>query len=206
MAIILLTIVIRLIFSPLSVKALKSQKQLNMLQPKMRELQDKHKGDRAALGQATMTLYKEHGVNPLGGCLPLLIQLPILLALYSALNYSIKPDGLAMIYPFVENPGSINEISLWFINLAKKAPLLGVLAGGLQFVQSRLSLANQKKGDNKAPPDPTAQMTKQMLYFFPIMFIIIAWNLPAGLVLYWVITTLFSIAEQTYINKKFKTS
>ena len=169
----------------------------------MKELQEKHKNDRAALGQATMALYKEHGVNPFSGCLPLLIQLPILLALYSALNSSFKPEGLAMLYSFVDNPGSIKEVSLGFLNLAKKAPLLGVLAGGLQFVQSRLSLAHQKKSDNKTSPDPTAQMTKQMLYFFPIMVIIISWNLPAGLVLYWVVTTVFSIFEQLYINRRF---
>lgn len=204
-AILVLTIIIRFIFTPLSIKTLVSQKKLNMLQPKIKELQDKHKNDRVALGQATMAMYKEHGVNPFSGCLPLLIQLPILLALYSALGSGFKQESLTTLYGFVSNPGSINEISLGFLNLAHKAPLLGFLAGGLQWLQSKLSLSYQSKNGAQDKGNPAIQMTKQMLYFFPVMVIIIAWNLPAGLVLYWVVTTLFSVFEQMYINKRFST-
>ena len=103
-AIIVLTLVIRLAFFPLSIKALISQREMNKLQPKIKELQDKHKNDKPALGQATMQLYKENKVNPFSGCLPLLIQLPVLIALYGALQSGLKPESLNGLYSFVGHP------------------------------------------------------------------------------------------------------
>lgn len=202
LAIIILTILIRLIFVPLSIKTLRSQKEIAKLQPKLKELQEKHKNDRQALNQATINLYKEHKVNPFSGCLPLLIQLPILIALYQAFRQGLDPKNLALLYPFVKNPGLVKEIAFGFLNLSHRNLILALMAGGLQFLQSRLaSAATTKSGSSH---DLTAQMmNRQMLYFFPIMIIIISWNLPAGLVLYWVVTTIFSIGEQLYINKKY---
>ncbi len=204
LAIILLTIIIRFAFTPLSIKALVSQRELSKLQPKIKELQDKHKNDRQALGQATMALYKEHKINPFSGCLPLLIQLPVLLAFYSALRSGFQPDSLNMLYSFVQNPGHIKEIALGFLNLAKKAPALAITAGALQWVQSKQATAFQAPTSPGEQESQAFKMNKQMLYFFPVMVIIIAWNLPAGLVLYWVVTTVFSIFEQRYINKRYK--
>lgn len=218
MAIIVLTLVIRIIFFPLSIKALTSQRDLNKLQPKIKELQEKHKGDKQALGQATMQLYKEHKINPFSGCLPLLIQLPVLIALYGALNSGLKPEGLNALYSFTTHPGSINQTALGFIDLTKKAPIMAVLAGVLQWFQMKLSTANQPSTASSPLPNMNPErdregsqrasisygMNKQMLYFFPVMVIIIAWNLPTGLTLYWVAATVFSIFEQLYINKRYK--
>ncbi len=203
LAIIILTILMRLIFVPLSIKTLRSQKEIAKLQPKLKELQDKYKNDKQALGQATMALYKEHKVNPFSGCLPLLIQLPILIALYQAFSHSLDPKSLDILYGFVRNPGLIKEISFGFLNLSQRNWVLPLMAGGFQFIQARLSAAISKSSGSSQ--DTTAKiMNQQMLYFFPIMIIIISWNLPAGLVLYWVVTTIFSIGEQLYINKKYK--
>jgi len=178
-AVILLTVLIRFAFVPLSIKSLVSQKEMNQLQPKIKELQEKYKNDKQALGQATMALYKEHKVNPFSGCLPLLIQLPVLLALYKALG-----SGL--------------------INLAKNSPVMAVIAGVLQWVQSKQAVSFQASAVKGQPEPPAVKASRQMLYFFPVMVIIIAWNLPAGLVLYWIVATIFSIFEQLYINKKYK--
>lgn len=204
LAIVLLTVLIRFAFVPLSIKALISQKELNRLQPKIKELQEKYKGDKQALGQATMALYKEYKINPFSGCLPLLIQLPILLALYKALGSGFKPETLKSLYPFVHNPGLIKEMAFGFINLAKNAPLMAVTAGVLQWIQSKQAVSFQASAVKGQPEPPAVKASRQMLYFFPIMVIIIAWNLPAGLVLYWVVATAFSIFEQLYINKKYK--
>ena len=204
MAIIVLTIIVRIVFFPLSIKALVSQRELNKLQPKIKELQEKHKGDKQALGQATMQLYKEHKINPLSGCLPLLIQLPVLIALYSALNSGLKPESLNGLYAFVGRPESINQVALGFIDLAKKSPLMAILAGGLQWFQMKLSTSSQTSTSGSDASSPLSSMNKQMLYFFPVMVIIIAWNLPTGLTLYWVAATVFSIFEQLYINRKYK--
>jgi len=202
LAIIILTLIIRFIFVPLSIKSLISQKELSRLQPKMKELQEKYKNDKAALNQATMALYKEHGINPFSGCLPLLIQLPVLIALYSALRTGLRPDSLSALYSFVSHPATIKTISLGFLDLTQKSPVLAVLAGVLQWFQSKQAVAFQAPAKNEQA-STAFQMNKQMLYFFPVMVIIIAWNLPTGLVLYWVTATIFSIFEQLYINKKY---
>ena len=210
LAIIILTVLIRLLFMPFSVKTLRSQKILSQLQPKIKEIQEKFKNDRTAQAQATMALYQEHQVSPVAGCLPLIVQIPILFALYRAFANGLHPESLNLLYSFVKNPGVIKNISFGFLDLAKNAPVIAVLAGVFQFFHSRFSLAKTTAGNltppkNKVgtgtPPLDFSAMNKQMLYFFPVMIIIIGWRLPAGLVLYWAVSTLFSIFEQIYINK-----
>ena len=208
-AIIVLTVLVRVVFMPLSVKALRSQKAMSQLQPKIKEIQEKYKNDKAALAQATMLLYKENKVNPVAGCLPLLIQIPVLFALYKAFADVFKPESLNLLYDFLANPGNIKNISFGFLDLAKNSPILAILAGVLQFFQSKISLGKnmgQKgpqttSGSGSFSEMATSGMGRQMLYFFPVMIIIIGWKLPAGLVLYWAVTTLFSVFEQFYINK-----
>jgi len=212
-AIIVLTVLVRVVFMPLSVKALRSQKAMSQLQPKIKEIQEKYKNDKAALAQATMLLYKENKVNPVAGCLPLLIQIPVLFALYKAFADVFKPESLNLLYDFLANPGNIKNISFGFLDLAKNSPILAILAGVLQFFQSKISLGNQKtpsatparlpdgQGSGGSMQEAMSGMGRQMLYFFPVMIIIIGWKLPAGLVLYWAVTTLFSVFEQFYINK-----
>lgn len=200
-AIIVLTVVIRLVLAPLSVKALISQKKINKLQPQIKELQEKHKGDKQALGQATMELYKQNGSNPFSGCLPILIQIPIFFALYRALSVGLKPESMSSLYPFITNPGQIKELSFGILNLSQKSYVLAILAGALQWYQSKQMMDFQGQAEAGST---TAMMNKQMLYFFPVMIIIIAWNLPAGLALYWVVNTCYSIAEQVYIKRKYK--
>ena len=216
-AIIVLTVLVRVIFMPLSVKALRSQKIMSQLQPKIKEIQEKYKNDKAALAQATMLLYKENKVNPVAGCLPLLIQIPVLFALYKAFADVFKPESLNLLYGFLSNPGSIKNVSFGFLDLAKNSPVLAILAGVLQFFQSKISLGKNmgqkgpqttsarlpaRQGSGSFSEMATSGMGRQMLYFFPVMIIIIGWKLPAGLVLYWAVTTLFSVFEQFYVNKK----
>lgn len=197
LAIIVLTAVIRVIFFPLSIKTVRSQKALSQLNPKMQEIKQRLKGDSAAQSAEIMKLYKDHNINPLSGCLPLIIQLPILIALYQAFIAGLKPENLSLLYGFVLNPGVIDKISFGFMDITSKIPLLAVLAGVAQFAQAWVAKAqNQGLGVSKE----MAALNKQMLYFFPVMIIVIGWNLPAGLVLYWVTTTVFSILEQVYIK------
>src|SRR5574344_728909 len=135
-AIILLTIVIKLILHPLSLKSLKSQKELQDIQPKIDALKEEHKDNKEALAKATMDLYKEHKINPFSSCLPLLIQLPFLLAVYQVFR-----DGLAsrldLVYSFVYRPEMINAFSFGFIDLSKPNVILAVLAGVAQFWQAK---------------------------------------------------------------------
>jgi YidC/Oxa1 family membrane protein insertase len=207
-AIIILTVAVRLILSPLSIKAIRSQRAMSKLQPKIKEINEKFKNDKQAIARATMELYKEYGVNPFSGCLPLLIQLPILLALYKAFSSGLNPEGIFGLYSFITNPGVINTVFLKFVDLTGHSPLLAITAGVLQWFQSRLAMKNMpttpsSSGKSGSSEIATAMMGKQMLYFMPVMIIIIAWGLPAGLAIYWVTTTIYAIFEQLYINKKY---
>lgn len=203
-AIIILTILIRLLFTPLSIKALVSQRKMAMVQPKLQELQTRYKDDKTKLASESMALYKEHGVNPFSGCLPILIQLPVLIALYRVFMAGFKPESLSALYGFVHNPGAIGTVSFGFLNLASAQPALAVLAGVLQFIQAWYAAKLQAVTKPGGQESQALKMSRQMLYFFPIMIVFISWKLPAGLVLYWVITTAFSIFEQIYIRKRYQ--
>ncbi|MEK9158368.1 MAG: YidC/Oxa1 family membrane protein insertase [Patescibacteria group bacterium] len=200
LAIIVLTVIIRLLFFPLSIKSQRSQKALNAISPHIQALKEKHKDNQAAQGEAMMKLYKEHNINPIAGCLPILIQLPILIALYQAFIAGLKPESLSLLYPFVHNPGVVNPIFIGFLSLTGRNIILAVVAGLLQFLQAKQS-ANYMKTSGVGANPQMAALNKQMLYFFPIMIVVIGWNLPAGLILYWITTTAFSIGEQFYLKR-----
>lgn len=202
LAIIVLTLGIRLLFFPLTLKTILSQRAMAAIGPKLTDIREKHKNDKNAQSAAMMQLYKEHKINPLSGCLPLLIQLPILIALYRVFIQGLHPESMSLLYSFIPQPGTINPISFGIIDITTALPVLAVVAGVLQFVQAKLS--TQQTGPGGAPEQKQMQaMNRQMLYFFPIFIIIIGWRLPGGLMLYWVASTLFSIAEQLIVKKWF---
>lgn len=196
--IIVVTLVIRFVLAPFTHKSLKGQRKMTALQPKLNELREKHKDDRQEQAKAMMSLYKEHQISPFSSCLPLLIQLPILIALYHVFSKALKGnlDGL---YSFVSNPGSLNPNFLSFVDLSQPNIIFAVLAGAAQFWQSWMIMKWQTVQSN----DPTAKiMNAQMIYILPLFSVFIAWRLPAGLPLYWIITTLFAILQQYYVQRK----
>ena len=194
--IILVTIIIRLILAPLFHKSLKGQKAMNALQPKLNEMRERHKNDKAAQTKAMMELYKEHKINPLSSCLPVLVQLPILIALYQVFIKALHGnlDGL---YSFVSNPGVLNPKFLNLLDLSKPNIVLAIFAGAAQFWQSKMMMPAQASSDKTMK-----MMSVQTTYILPIISVVIALKLPAGLPLYWIITTLFAIGQQYYINRK----
>lgn len=209
-AIILLTLIIRIILLPPSLKAAKAQIRLQMLQPEMNKIRKEIK-DQAAQSKALMDLYKKEGVSPFGSCLPMLIQLPIIFILYRVF-YNINQFGLNTenLYSFTPHLDSINT---YFFGLDLAKPelwVLPILAGASQFVLSKMMLPLPPKtqdGDKKGAPDMSdtmAMANKQMVYIFPLVTVFIARSLPAGIGIYWVITTLFGIAQQLYVNKTIK--
>lgn len=200
-AIILLTVVVRLVLFPLNSKAIRSQKELSVLQPKIKEIQEKFKGDKAAQSKELMKLYKEHGVNPMGGCLPMLIQFPVLIALYWVFINGLNPDKINGLYSFIAHPGTINPLFLGILDLSKSSGVLAILAGISQFIQTKMMIKVKPK-QNKNPGDFSSMMSWQMTYFMPMFIVFIAWKFPAGLALYWVVTNIFSIGQQYFINRK----
>lgn len=202
-AIIVLTILIRLLFFPLMAKSLKSQKTITELQPKIQDIQKKYKKDREKQTKEIMELYQREKINPLGGCLPVLIQLPILLALYRVFWRGLQPESLHFLYSFVPNPGSINPSFLGILNLSNPSWVLAVLAGIGQYFQAKMVNPKKRKLEKGAEmaDQISAQMSGQMIYFFPIFTVILLLRLPAAVGLYWVATVLFSILQQRLIYK-----
>jgi len=207
-AIVLLTVLTRLVFFPLSHKALISQRRLSDLQPLVKELQQKHKGQRAEQSRAVMALYKEHRINPFAGIVPMLIQLPILFALYRVFLQDLNADSLRELYSFVPAPDIINTSFLGLIDMTSPSPILAILAGFFMFLQSKITFSQRAPASSRAggdgKPDFQRMMAKQMMYVMPFFIIVISWNFPAGLPLYWATTTLFSFLQQYSINRKTK--
>jgi YidC/Oxa1 family membrane protein insertase len=176
-AIIIITVILKLLFFPLTHKSYKSMKEMQKLQPKMTALKEKFKNDRDAMNKAVMELYKTHKVNPLGGCLPMVIQIPVFFALYKALMFSIELRHA----PFM----------FWIQDLSAKDPLYitPVIMGVTMFIQQKMTPSNM---------DP---VQAKMMLALPVVFTFMFLSFPSGLVLYWLINNILTIAQQTYINK-----
>jgi YidC/Oxa1 family membrane protein insertase len=196
-AIILLTAAIKLILWPLGRSSIKSQKALQDLQPKIEELKTKYADDKVGLSQATMELYKENKVNPFSSCLPLLLQLPFLFAVYRVFLNGVG-NKLDLVYSFINRPETINTISLGFLDLAKPNVYLAILAGLAQFWQAKMMLTAKPaiKSAGSQDENMAAIMNKQMLYIMPAVTVFIGISLPGGLTLYWFVLTLFTALQQ----------
>lgn len=205
-AIIVVTIIVRLILLPSFLHQAKvmqkNQEKMKSVQAQLDEAKIKHKDDKAKHAEETMRIYKEAGVNPASGCLPLLIQLPILLALYRVFFSGLTPSTYHYLYSFVAHPAVLSFAFLG-INLNNPSLLLGVIAGALQFIQMKF-LAPQPQsqpGANEETAAMMASMQKNMMYIFPAMTIFIALRLPAALALYWAVSTSFGILQQVIVRK-----
>lgn len=200
-SIIILTVALRLVMWPLSKKSFVAQRELSELQPKQAALKEKYKDDKDALMKETMKLYQEHKINPLSSCLPMLIQLPFLLALYWSLRNITTPESLSALYSFVPNPGEINLTGLFgLLDLSKPNILIALLAGASQFWQGWMLQKRRPPVHNKGAKDEdfSTIMNQQMAYVMPIITVVIALRFPSGLGLYWFLSTFLMAAQQWY--------
>ncbi|HVN23746.1 MAG TPA: membrane protein insertase YidC [Syntrophorhabdales bacterium] len=190
--IILLTILIKIIFYPLSLKSYKSMKEMQKLQPQIAKLREKYKNDREKLNQEMMGIYKQKGINPLGGCLPMVIQIPVFFALYKVLIGAIEFRHA----PFM----------LWINDLASPEDLFSITVAGytLPFRVLPLIMGITQVLQQKMTPTSADPMQEKMMLLMPIVFTFLFWGFPSGLVLYWLVNNVISIAQQMYINKKAK--
>lgn len=188
-AIVIVTILIRSLLIPLNVKQLKSTQAMQEIQPKIKELQEKYSSKDAKtqekLQKEQMELFQKHNVNPLAGCLPMFVQMPIMIALYQAIT---------------RTPGLQNGTFLWF-ELAEKDPyyILPIIAAGATFLQQKLTMAGSGSGQAAANP----QMS-MMMYMMPLMIGVMSLYFPAALSLYWVVGNVFMVFQTIFIRKPFK--
>ncbi|MBU1137320.1 YidC/Oxa1 family membrane protein insertase [Patescibacteria group bacterium] len=199
-AIIILTVLIRFILYPLSKKSIQSQQAINKLQPKIKEIQKKYP-KKEEQARETMLLYQKYKINPVAGCLPILIQLPVLIALFRVFSIGLNLSQLDYLYSFVYRPEIINFMFLGILDLSRRSIVLSVLAGFLQFIQSKMILPKKSSSQSSGGKmDFSSIMNQQMIYFMPIFTIFIALNLPAALPLYWIVITLFGIIQQRFTS------
>jgi YidC/Oxa1 family membrane protein insertase len=179
LVLILFGLLVRGVLWPLNQKAMRSAMEMQAIQPKLQEIQTRYKNDPAKLQQAMFALYKEHGVNPMGGCWPMLLPMPVLLALFFVLQSTIELRGVSF---------------LWFPDLSRADPLfiIPVLSGLSMFALSKL-------GQRGLPPNPQAQM---MMYMMPVMMTVVGFNFASGLNLYWTASNLASLPQQYLLGKE----
>jgi YidC/Oxa1 family membrane protein insertase len=225
LSVVLLTISLRILIFPLFVKQIKSQRAMQVLQPKMKELQKKYKGDRERLNQEMMALYKEHGANPLSGCLPLLPQIPIFIALFHSLD-AIKPK---LVHGVLQFPNHVPGFSHAHIVSAAKAQIFGaplsasfttgsdvlhklgasgvapkiviviliIVMGSTTFLTQRQLMAR-----NKASGQVMGTQQKVLLYVLPVVFAAWGFNFPIGVLLYWVTSNAWSFGQQFFVIRR----
>jgi YidC/Oxa1 family membrane protein insertase len=216
LAIILTTLVVRILMIPLYRASIKSQRELAIVQPMMKEIQTKYKDDRQKLTDEMMKVYKEHNVNPFAGILLLFVQIPVLIAIYQVSLNIFTPEKYAAAYSFITFPESFNPTFWGLINVSDSRNIIFALLVGLsQYYQIKLimkrtqpakkkeSKKSKKKKDNKPEdPDFATTLNKQMMFTMPILVTIFAYTLPITMSLYWITTTLFTIGQEFFLIKQ----
>jgi len=198
LAVIILTLIIRTILLVPSQKAMKAQKRMQDIQPRLEKIKEKYKGDQQKIAMETMAVWKEAKVNPMGSCLPLLLQLPFLIGIFYVVQDSLNPDNAYLLYTTYEN-FALSDISHAFFGILDLSKpnlyILPIIIGGLQFIQMKLSMGSGNiKGE-------MASASKIMVYFMPIMIAVFTASLPAGVGFYWGTSTLYGIVQQIFVNK-----
>jgi YidC/Oxa1 family membrane protein insertase len=186
LAIIAFTIIIKTLLLPFTIKSIRSSKAMQELAPKIKELQKKHGSDRQKVSQETFALYQTHGVNPMSGCLPMIIQIPIFFGLYQAITH-LSNSGI----------GHWTDGFMWLGDLSEPDPwkILPIMAGLFQFVQSRM----MRPADQKIT-DPQQKIMNQMMNFMPLMVVVFGWSFASGPVLYWATQSVYSVVQQWFIT------
>lgn len=217
-AIIAVTLLIKAAMIPLSKKQIESQKKMQEIQPELKKIQKKYKDDKEKQTKEVMTFYKENKVNPFSGCLPLIIQIIFLIAIYRVI-INISNAGLVVngedLYSFVKAPGNINHTFLGIVDLLKPSIPIAIMAAAAQFWQTKLIMAKsskkkeeekeiEKDKDKPEQPDFAQIMNKQMLVLGPMLTLFIGIKFAAGLSIYWLVSTLFAVFQQIYIFNKDK--
>ncbi|MBM3281171.1 MAG: membrane protein insertase YidC [Candidatus Harrisonbacteria bacterium] len=198
-AIILITILIRLILYPLFYKSMKNQVLITKIQPMIKEIQEKHKDDRQVQTEKIMALYKEYKINPFSGFLIILIQIPIFIAIYNVFLAGVTPATLDQnLYSFISRPEIIITNFLSILNLSERSYALTLITAAAQYFLGMVSLPKDTGTKEGAQ---ARNIAKKMMVIGPILTLLILGTLPSAVGLYWLTSTLFSLVQQVYITR-----
>ena len=200
LAIVVLTLIVRLVLHPFIAQTVRSQHAMAAIQPQLRKIQERFKDDREALARETMALYRAEGIHPLSGCLPLLIQLPLLIGLYQLFWKGLVVTDRSLLYSFLPPFDVFDPVAFGLFDLTKPNVILAIVAGASQFLQSYFTPQPQ------APPSRSGDfatiMQWQTRYIFPVMIAAISWSLPSALAFYWTVFNLLAILQQRLIERR----
>ena len=200
-AIVLLTILVKALLYPLSQRSIESQAKMALLTPELNKIKASGKS-KEEQAKATFELYKQHKTNPFSGCLLILIQIPIIFALYYVFLRGINFDG-GILYSFVPLPENVNVLFLGLIDVSKKSLVLAILAGLSQYLQAHFMPHPQPSAQGGTFADSFSKsMHMQMKYFFPFLVTFIAYSISGAIALYWITSNIFSTLQQIYANKR----
>ncbi len=204
LAVIILTILVKFILFPLAHKSTTTQARMRAIEPHIKKLKEKHKNNQQEQARATMELYKEHGVNPFSGCFLMLVQLPVIFALYFVFFDGMKFNQ-DILYAFVSLPEHMNMIFLW-TDLAGKSIPFALLAAITQYFQIKLSVPMPAKAvegvTQSFQEEFSRSMAVQMKYVFPVLVFFIAYTISSAVALYWIVSNVFSVCHELYVKKK----
>ncbi|MBM4177684.1 membrane protein insertase YidC [Candidatus Gribaldobacteria bacterium] len=205
LAVVLLTLLVKIVLFPLSFKTLKSQKQIQKINPQILEIKAKNKGNLTGQNAELMELYKKEGISPASGCLPLLFQLPIIIALYRVFSSGLTSETLSkFLYAFVPNPGDIPLKVFWIFSPESSffIIVLALLAALAQFWQARISLPAKSQKTKSQSFSFESAMQKQTKFLFPLITFFIVYKTGLVVGVYWFFSVLFSLAEHYFLEKK----
>lgn len=204
--VVILTVLVRFIIYPLSKKAVLTQVKMGEIAPELQKIKEKYKGNQEEQARKTLALYKEKKVNPFSGILVIIIQIPIILALYQIFLHNGFPQvDSSLLYSFVNIPNNINTTFLGILDITQKSASLALLAAVTTFLQLKISMSKAivPKG-NSFGDNLTRSMQVQMKYFFPVLVFFISYSISGVIALYWLTTNLFSIGQEVIVRKHLK--
>jgi YidC/Oxa1 family membrane protein insertase len=203
-AVIILTLFVKIILFPLSQRSIESQIKMNLLAPELKKIKDSG-ANKEEQAKQTFELYKQHKTNPFSGCLLVLIQIPIIFALYYVFLKGINPES-GLLYSFINTPDNINMIFLGILDISQKSLILAILAGISQYFQAFLmpKPVLSDKATTSFQENFSKSMQTQMKYVFPFVVAFIAYSVSGAVALYWITSNIFAIGQQIYANKKKK--
>lgn len=210
LAIIFATIVVKVVLLPLSLKAARTQRAMRLIEPELKSIQEKYKEKRDVLAREMMALYKRAGVNPFSSILLLLIQIPIIIALYfsvsGAKGVALPAINTDLLYSFIPNPETVSMLFFGAFDITAKSLVLALMAGVTQFIFTWMSLPPLKPREKDAAPDFkedfARSMNIQMKYVMPIIIFVVAYSISAAIALYFTVSNLVSIAQEYVVRKR----
>lgn len=210
LSIIILTIIVKLLLFPLTTKSIHAQRQMKALEPELKGLKEQHGHDKQKLAEKTMLLYQEKGVTPFSGCLPMLVQIPVVIGLYWVFSRGLKVIDESVLYSFITVP-SMFDMHFLVFDLAGKSIFLALCAGGTQFIQTHIALNKQmqanpppakKRGNPSFQEDFARSMQMQMRYVLPLVVGGFSMTLPSAVALYWAISNILSTIQELVTRPK----